>query len=85
MDEPVMPRPKSEITGQQGFIGIRLTEAQRELFYELGGPKWLRAHLAGILDQRFQDATKTDTKRTGSLVALLTARPKAIPPKNQTD
>lgn len=80
-----MPRPKSEITGQQGYVGVRLTEAQRELFYELGGPKWLRAQLAQILERRFQDATQTHTKRTGSLVALLTARPKAVPPASKKD
>ena len=80
-----MPRPKSEITGQQGYVGVRLTEAQRKVFYELGGPKWLRAYLADVLQRRFEDAKATNTKGTGSLVALLTTRPKAVPPRNKTD
>ena len=78
-----MPRPKSEITGQQGFVGMRLTEKQREAFKELGGPKWLRAYLNDILARREEDA-KTYAERTGSVVAVHPAGPKPVPEKPKT-
>jgi hypothetical protein len=49
-----MPRPKSEITGQQGFIGIRLTEAQRKEYKRLGGPAWLRKVLAESINKKYE-------------------------------
>jgi len=39
-----MPRPKSEITNGK-FVTMRLSEKQREMFYDLGGADWLRKYL----------------------------------------
>jgi hypothetical protein len=78
-----MPRAKSELTGQQGFVGVRLTEAQRETFYKLGGAAWLRAYLNDIIARREDDAT-TYAKRIGSVVAVQPPRPKPVSEKPKT-
>jgi hypothetical protein len=78
-----MPRPKSALTGQKGFVGMRLTEKQREVFYKLGGATWLRTYLNDIIDRREEDA-KTYSKRVGSVVAVQPPRPKPVPEKPKT-
>ena len=49
-----MPRPKSEITGKQIQITVRVTEAQREAYKELGGPTWLRTQLAAEISRKWK-------------------------------
>jgi len=39
-----MPRSKSEITGSI-TVSIRLSDAQKEMYYDLGGHDWLRNYL----------------------------------------
>jgi hypothetical protein len=39
-----MPREPSEITGSK-TISIRLSDAQKEMYYDLGGHDWLRNYL----------------------------------------
>jgi hypothetical protein len=39
-----MPRKISEITDGK-IISIRLSEAQRQMFYDIGGHDWLRKYL----------------------------------------
>jgi hypothetical protein len=50
----MMPRPKSEITAANVFVGCRLTPAQREMYKELGGAKWLRKTLAMELERKWK-------------------------------
>ena len=73
-----MPRPKSAITGQRGFVGIRLTEAQREAYKKLGGPAWLRGYLDDMIAGR-KKAPASDTRGTAKVVAVRPARPKQVP------
>lgn len=47
-----MPRPKSELTDDSKFIGVRLTKAQYEEWKRLGGAKWLRTMLAKSLEKK---------------------------------
>lgn len=49
-----MPRPKSEITGKQIQITLRVTESQREAYKALGGPVWLRKLLSAELDRSWK-------------------------------
>lgn len=62
-----MPRPKSEITGQLGYVGIRLTALQREEYKRIGGHAWLRKYLADSIRKRYEtntthaDGTKAPT------------------------
>jgi len=49
-----MPRPKSDITGKQISIAVRVTASQRDAFKQLGGATWLRKQLAAELDRRWQ-------------------------------
>ena len=49
-----MPRPKSDITGKQIQITLRVTESQREAYKELGGPVWLRKLLSAELDRKWK-------------------------------
>ena len=49
-----MPRPKSDITGKQISIAVRVTASQRDAFKQLGGAAWLRKQLAAELDRRWQ-------------------------------
>jgi hypothetical protein len=46
-----MPRPKSEITNNSKNVGIRLTPSQYAKWKEIGGPKWLRHHLAKLMQE----------------------------------
>jgi hypothetical protein len=40
-----MPRPKTELTGSNTTIYVRLTEKQKEMFKDIGGADWLRNYL----------------------------------------
>ena len=49
-----MPRPKSEITGRQISIAVRVTASQKDAFKQLGGAVWLRAQLTNELERLWQ-------------------------------
>ena len=49
-----MPRPKSEITGKQISIAVRVTASQKDAFKQLGGATWLRKQLTTELERRWQ-------------------------------
>jgi len=49
-----MPRPKSEITGKQISIAVRVTASQKDAFKQLGGAAWLRRQLTAELERRWQ-------------------------------
>jgi len=49
-----MPRPKSEITGKQISIAVRVTASQKDAFKQLGGAAWLRKQLTTELERRWQ-------------------------------
>lgn len=49
-----MPRPKSEITGKQISVAVRVTASQKEMFKELGGAAWLRKQLSQELERKWQ-------------------------------
>lgn len=53
-----MPRPKSEITGVNILVAVRVTKPMREEFNRLGGSFWLRRVLAQSLEQRFREKHK---------------------------
>ena len=40
-----MPRPKTELTGSNTTIYVRLTSKQKEMFKDIGGADWLRNYL----------------------------------------
>ena len=50
-----MPRPKSEITGKQISIAVRVTASQKEAFKQLGGAAWLRKQLADEMQKNWQE------------------------------
>jgi hypothetical protein len=54
-----MPRPKSDLTGQTIFIGVRTTPSLKEEFKRLGGASWLRRVLSQSLEKHQQE------KKTG--------------------
>jgi len=49
-----MPRPKSDITGKQISVAVRVTASQKEVFKELGGAAWLRKQLSAELERKWQ-------------------------------
>ena len=49
-----MPRPKSEITGKQISIAVRVTASQKETFKQIGGATWLRRQLIAVMERRWQ-------------------------------
>lgn len=49
-----MPRPKSEITGKQISIAVRVTASQKDAFKQLGGAAWLRKQLTAELEKRWR-------------------------------
>jgi len=55
-----MPRPKSEITGKQISIAVRVTDSQKDAFKQLGGAAWLRAQLTLELERRWHAKHKHD-------------------------
>jgi hypothetical protein len=50
-----MPRPKSEITGKQISVAVRVTASQKAAFKQLGGAAWLRKQLADELQKNWQE------------------------------
>jgi hypothetical protein len=50
-----MPRPKSEITGVNLLVAVRVTKVMRDEFQRLGGAAWLRKMLAQSLERSFRD------------------------------
>jgi hypothetical protein len=50
-----MPRPKSEITGKQISIAVRVTASQKDAFKQLGGAAWLRKQLADEMQKNWQE------------------------------
>ena len=48
-----MPRPKSEITGKQIQIAVRVTESQKVAFKAIGGAVWLRKQLTDELERKW--------------------------------
>jgi hypothetical protein len=50
-----MPRPKSEITGKQISIAVRVTASQKDAFKQLGGAAWLRKQLADELQKNWHE------------------------------
>lgn len=75
-----MPRPKSEITNQRGYVGIRLTEEQREIYRKLGGPDWLRAYLNDIIERHSDKPRpqKINPATTERMVAVRQVRPQEV-------
>lgn len=49
-----MPRAKSEITGKQIQVAVRVTASQKDAFKQLGGAAWLRRQLTAELERRWQ-------------------------------
>jgi hypothetical protein len=49
-----MPRPKSEITGKQIQVAVRVTSSQKAAFKQLGGAVWLRKQLTDELEKRWE-------------------------------
>jgi hypothetical protein len=47
-----MPRPPSDITGTQIQIAVRVTQALKDEFQNMGGAMWLRKLLANAIEQR---------------------------------
>ena len=50
-----MPRPKSEITGVNLLVAVRVTKIMRDEFNRLGGAAWLRKVLVQSLERSFRD------------------------------
>lgn len=47
-------RPKSDLTNNNVFVGIRLTPAQKAEYKRLGGPAWLRKALAKSIEDEWK-------------------------------
>ena len=47
-----MPRPPSDITGTHIQIAVRVTQALKDEFQNMGGAMWLRKLLANAIEQR---------------------------------
>jgi hypothetical protein len=66
MRTPNSGRPKSEITGIQCTVAIRLTPALRDEYKRLGKAKWLRKLLATSLEENAKQnqhlGTQTSSK-----------------------
>lgn len=50
-----MPRPKSEITGKQISVAVRVTASQKAAFNQLGGAAWLRKQLAAEIERNWKE------------------------------
>ena len=73
-----MPRVKTELTGRNIGVNVRLTPEQHHVFQKLGGAAWLREYLADIIKRRILDE-KANTDGARKMVALLQARPQEVP------
>ena len=58
MKTPNSGRPKSDITGIQCTVSIRLTPVLKEEYNRLGNAKWLRKLLAQSIEKRIEEAKK---------------------------
>ena len=58
MKTPNSGRPKSDITGIQCTVSIRLTPVLKEEYNRLGNAKWLRRLLAQSIEKRLEEAKK---------------------------
>ena len=58
MRTPNSGRPKSELTGMQCTVSIRLTPVLKEEYTRLGNAKWLRRLLAQSIEKRLEEAKK---------------------------
>jgi len=58
MKTPNSGRPKSELTGIQCTVSIRLTPVLKEEYTRLGNAKWLRKLLAQSIEKRLEEAKK---------------------------
>ena len=58
MKTPNSGRPKSDITGIQCSVSIRLTPVLKEEYNRLGNAKWLRRLLAQSIEKRLEEAKK---------------------------
>ncbi len=47
-----MPRPKSELTGVDKYVGVRLIPAHYAEWKRLGGAKWLRQMLSQSIKEK---------------------------------
>ena len=54
-----MPRPKSELTGSNKNIGVRLTPGQFQEWKRLGGATWLRKQLAKSAERHNDKRSET--------------------------
>jgi len=58
-----MPRPPSEITGTQIQIAVRVTQALKDEFQNMGGAMWLRKLLANAIEQRKKREAEFDKQK----------------------
>lgn len=58
-----MPRPPSDITGTHIQIAVRVTQALKNEFQNMGGAMWLRKLLANAIDQRKKRESDFDKKK----------------------
>jgi len=58
-----MPRPPSEITGTQIQIAVRVTQALKDEFQNMGGAMWLRKLLANAIEQRKKREAELDKQK----------------------
>ena len=58
-----MPRPPSDITGTQIQIAVRVTQALKDEFQNMGGAMWLRKLLANAIEQRKKRESDFDKKK----------------------
>lgn len=75
-----MSRPKSELTGNNRNVGVRLTPKMYEEWKRLGGAQWLRRMLAKSLQDKYEQERKetqtstpaesSESGRTAQMVAV---------------
>ena len=58
-----MPRPPSDITGTHIQIAVRVTQALKNEFQNMGGAMWLRKLLANAIEQRKKRESDFDKKK----------------------
>lgn len=69
-----MARPKSELTGNSKYVGVRLTNSHYNEWKRLGGAMWLRRELSRSIqneNKKETDITKDiESRRATQMVAL---------------
>lgn len=53
-----MPRPKSDLTDNCKYVGIKLTPSQLAKWHEIGAQQWLRKYLYQLIEQDWQKKQK---------------------------